>query len=262
MTEPRIDPLAEAFAGAADVYERGRPAYRPEPLDWAWSQVGLGGDATVVDLAAGTGKLAVQLASRAARLIAVEPLDGMRAVLERQVPEAEVLAGTAEQLPLPDASADAVFVGEAFHWFDGDRALPEIHRVLRAAGGLVLIWNAGEWDDQAWSEEVFARIDREPKPGVRPENRPWSGLWREAFERTPLFGPLERRGFPHVVHTDAAGVALMVSSWSFVAALPDDVRERLAEDVVRIITERTGGSVELHFRTDVYLTRALPRPPG
>ncbi|HEY0389032.1 MAG TPA: class I SAM-dependent methyltransferase [Gaiellales bacterium] len=257
MSTPRIDPLAEAFAGAADVYDRGRPAYRPEPLDWAWSELGLGNDATVVDLAAGTGKLAVQLASRAARLIAVEPLDGMRAVLERQVPEAEAVVGTAEHLPLPDSSADAVFVGEAFHWFDGDPALREIHRVLRPAGGLVLVWNAGEWDEQPWATEVFARIDREPKPGVRPENRPWSGLWRDAFERTSLFEPLRRHSFPHVVHTDAEGFALMISSWSFVAALPDDVRDRLAADVREIITRCTGGPVELHLRTDVYLTRAV-----
>jgi SAM-dependent methyltransferase len=257
MAQRRIDPLAEAFAGAADRYDRGRPAYRPEPIDWAWEALGLGREATVVDLAAGTGKLAVQLARRAGHLIAVEPLDGMRAVLARQVPEAEVMDGTAEQLPVPDGTADAVFVGEAFHWFDGERALPEIHRVLRPGGGLALVWNAGEWDDQPWTEEVFARIDREPQPDVRPENRPWSGLWRRAFEQTPLFEPLELRSFPHTVHTDVEGFVLMVSTWSFVAALPDEARERLAADLTRIITGRVaGGRLELHLRTDVYLTRA------
>jgi SAM-dependent methyltransferase len=257
MSERRIDPLAEAFSGAADRYERGRPAYRPEPIDWAWEALGLGGDATVIDLAAGTGKLAVQLAGRAGRLIAVEPLEGMRAVLGRQAPEAEVMDGTAEHLPLSDGTADAVFVGEAFHWFDGERALPEIHRVLRTGGGLVLIWNAGEWHDQPWSEEVFARIDLEPQPDVRPENRPWSGLWRRPFEHTPLFEPLQERSFPHTVHTDVAGFVLMVSTWSFVAALPDEARGRLAEDLTRILTEHLGGDeLALQLRTDVYLTRA------
>src|SRR3954447_14914494 len=257
MPERPIDPLAEAFSGAADRYERGRPAYRPEPIDWAWERLALGDDARGVDLAAGTGKLAVQLTGRAGRLVAVEPLDGMRAVLTRQVPEAEVVDGTAEHMPLPDGEADAVFVGEAFHWFDGDRALPEIHRVLRPGGGLVLIWNNGEWHDHPWSEDVFARIDREPQPDVRPENRPWSGLWRRAFEQTPLFQPLEQRSFPHTVHTDVAGFVLMVSTWSFVAALPDETREQLAADLTRIITEHTGGDeLTLQLRTEVYLTRA------
>ncbi|HET6849182.1 MAG TPA: methyltransferase domain-containing protein [Gaiellales bacterium] len=257
MTERRIDPLAEAFSGAADRYDRGRLAYLPEPIDWAWETLGLGADATVVDLAAGTGKLAVQLAGRAGRLIAVEPLDGMRRVLSRQAPEAEVIDGTAERMPLPDGAVDAVFVGEAFHWFDGDRALPEIHRVLRSRGGLVMIWNTGEWHDQPWSEEVFDRIDREPKPDVRPENRPWTGLWRRFFEDTPLFDPLQMESFPHVVHTDVEGFVLMVSTWSFVAALPDEARERLADDLTRIITDRIGtDQLALHLRTEVYLTRA------
>ena len=257
MVERRIDPLAEAFAGAADRYDRGRLAYRPEPIDWAWETLDLGSGATVIDLAAGTGKLAVQLAARAGRLVAVEPLEGMRTVLTRQVPEAEVVDGTAEHMPLPDGDANAVFVGEAFHWFDGDRALPEIHRVLRPGGGLVLIWNVGEWHDHPWSEQVFERIDREPKPDVRPENRPWTGLWRRFFEETPLFGPLEQKSFPHVVHTDVAGFVLMVSTWSFVAALPDETRERLAADLTKIITEHTGGDeLTLHLSTDVYVTRA------
>jgi ubiquinone/menaquinone biosynthesis C-methylase UbiE len=257
MVERRIDPLAEAFAGAADRYDRGRPAYQPEPIDWAWEMLELGTDATVIDLAAGTGKLAVQLAGRAGRLVAVEPLEGMRTVLRRQVPEAEVIDGTAEHMPLNDGEADAVFVGEAFHWFDGDHALPEIHRVLRPGGGLVLIWNVGEWHDHPWSEEVFERIDREPKPDVRPENRPWTGLWRRSFEQTPLFGPLEQQNFPHVVHTDVAGFVLMVSTWSFVAALPDEAREQLAADLARIITERAGGDeLTLHLSTEVYVTRA------
>src|SRR5262249_8767651 len=157
----------------------------------------------------------------AGRLVAVEPLEGMRAVLERQAPEAEVIDGTAERMPLPDGEADAGFVGEAFHWFDGDRALPEIHRGLRKGGGLGRIGEVGEGRGHRWWEEVLARIDREPKPDVRPENRPWTGLWRRFFEQTPLFEPLELRSFPHDVHTDVAGFVLMVSTWSYVAALPD-----------------------------------------
>jgi hypothetical protein len=91
---------------------------------------------------------------------------------------------------------------------------------------------------------------------VRPENRPWTGFWRRFFEQTPLFDPLEMRSFPHVVHTDIAGFVLMVSTWSFVAALPDQAREQLAADLTQIMERAGADQLELHLRTEVYLTRA------
>ena len=97
--------------------------------------------ATVLDLGAGTGKLTRVLAERYARVIAVEPLDGMREILERVVPTAESLAGAAETIPLPDASVDAVFAATAFHWFAHDEAIREIARVLRPGGVLAVVWN-------------------------------------------------------------------------------------------------------------------------
>src|SRR6187402_2579388 len=105
--------LARSFGLAAEEYERGRPGYAEAALD----AVGLARDAVVLDLAAGTGKLTRQLVPRYARVLAVEPLDEMRAVLERVVPEAEALDGSADAIPLEDSAVDAVFVGEAFHWF-------------------------------------------------------------------------------------------------------------------------------------------------
>ena len=115
----RLDPLAEAFAGSADSYDRARPGYDDEPLDWAFREMGLDDGSVVLDLAAGTGKLSQALAPRAGRLIAVEPLPEMRRLLAARAPEATLLDGTAEQIPMDDGSVDAVFVGEAFHWFDG-----------------------------------------------------------------------------------------------------------------------------------------------
>jgi len=101
----------------------------------------LGRDVTVLDLGAGTGKLTRVLADRYSRVIAVEPLDELRAYLFERVPEAEVLEGAAEAIPLADASVDAVFAGQAFHWFANDAAVGEIARVLRPGGVLALLWN-------------------------------------------------------------------------------------------------------------------------
>ena len=98
-------------------------------------------DAVVLDLAAGTGKLTRQLVRRFERVIAVEPLAGMRAVLEEIVPEAEALPGTATEIPLEDDAVDAVFVGEAFHWFGNDDAVREIARVLGPRGVLAILFN-------------------------------------------------------------------------------------------------------------------------
>jgi SAM-dependent methyltransferase len=184
----RLDPLAEAFAGSADSYDRARPGYDDEPLDWAFREMELDEGSVVLDLAAGTGKLSQALAPRAGRLIAVEPLPEMRRLLAAQAPEATLLDGTAEQIPMDDGSVDAVFVGEAFHWFDGARALPEMHRVLRPAGGVALLWHNVSWHDTAaWADEFEVRLHEVPAPDVRPENRPHTLRWQEAFAGNALF---------------------------------------------------------------------------
>jgi ubiquinone/menaquinone biosynthesis C-methylase UbiE len=139
-----VNPLAaRAFGGQADAYERGRPGW---PEDAVATLLGRWGARQVLDLAAGTGKLTRLLVPHA-EVTAIEPVDGMRAVLEQQVPGAHVLAGTAEEIPLPDESVDAVFAAEAFHWFDLERAPAEIARVLRAGGHLAVLFNRPGWDD-------------------------------------------------------------------------------------------------------------------
>ena len=253
----RLDPLAEAFAGSADSYDRARPGYEDEPLDWAFRELALDGRSVVLDLAAGTGKLSQALAPRAGLLIAVEPLPGMRRVLAARAPEATLLDGTAEQIPMGDGSVDAVFVGEAFHWFDGARALPEIHRVLRPAGGLALLWHHVSWHDRtAWADEFEARLREVPAPDVRPQNRPHTLRWQEAFAGSVLFAPLEHREFSHPITIDAEQIVQLVLSWSFVAALPEADRELLARDLSRIVHNHAGDArLELPFVTWVYLTR-------
>jgi ubiquinone/menaquinone biosynthesis C-methylase UbiE len=155
----RIDELAaQGFSSVADVYERSRPGYAPEAVAWLCERLRIGCGRVVLDLGAGTGKLTRQLVFTGANLIAVEPLEEMRAELARTVPDAEAKAGTAEQIPLADASVDAVVSAQAFHWFDTERALAEIHRVLRSGGSLGLIWNTRDLADpvQATVDEMLA----------------------------------------------------------------------------------------------------------
>lgn len=133
--------VARSFDRTAEIYERARPGWPLEVIDCAAEELGLERATTVLDLGAGTGKLTCMLVERFDNVVAVEPLDGMRVILESLVPEAEALAGTAERIPLGEGSVDAVFCAEAFHWFDGELALAEIERVLRPRGGLALLWN-------------------------------------------------------------------------------------------------------------------------
>ncbi len=135
------DEARRGFGRGADAYERGRPGYPPKAIRWLERRLELGPGRTVVDVGAGTGKLTRELVASGADVLAVEPVPAMRAVLERAVPEARALEGTAESLPVGDGSVDAIVVAQAFHWFDGPAALAEFHRVLRPDGRIALIWN-------------------------------------------------------------------------------------------------------------------------
>ena len=237
--------LARSFERAAEAYERGRPGYAEAALD----AVGLPADAVVLDLAAGTGKLTRQLARRFAQVIAVEPLAGMRAVLERVVPEAEAVEGSAGSIPLPDDSVDAVFVGEAFHWFGTVETLREVARVLRPGGTLAILFNQADGETEplpaAFWDAYHARAIRK-----EPENTVSSGLWR-----TPFPGPFEElreASFPNPLVLDRDGVLAHAASWSMIAALPDEERDSLLAELARHVPP---GDYVFPLRTNVYWTR-------
>ena len=137
---------ARSFERAAGEYERYRPDYPAEALRWAAGELGLEEHARVLDLGAGTGKLTRGLVAMGFAVVAVEPGGPMLEQLRAAVPEAEALEGPAEAIPLPDDSVDAAFAAQAFHWFDRERALPELHRVISPGGGLTLLWNW--WDER------------------------------------------------------------------------------------------------------------------
>jgi SAM-dependent methyltransferase len=239
---------ARGFARSADAYDRARPDY-PEPaIAWLAERMGLHAGRTVVDLAAGTGKLTRPLAATGAETIAIEPVAEMRARIGPAA--AGALDGTAEAMPLPDASADAVTVGQAFHWFDGAAALAEIHRVLRPGGALALVWNR-----RPLEHPVHAEIERIIAPYHRDEPRHRSGAWRSAFEATTLFGPLEERTFEHARPHDADALADRVGSTSFIAALDDEPR---AEVIAAVRALAAGGPVDVPYVCEVFVCDRCP----
>jgi ubiquinone/menaquinone biosynthesis C-methylase UbiE len=216
---------ARAFDTSAERYDRVRPGYPREAIEWFISVLGIGPGRTVVDLAAGTGKLTRPLLETGARVVAVEPSDGMLAVLRRVAPAAEALAGTAERIPLPDASADAVLVAQAFHWFDHDTAIPEIHRVLRPGAGLGLVYNRRVLTDPA-----HAALERAIKPWGSDTPRHRDRVWADAIERTPLFEPVAENELANDQELPPGGLVERAASISYIAALPEETRrEALAE---------------------------------
>ena len=222
---------ARSFDRAAEEYERARADYPPEVLDG----LPLGEDAEVLDLGAGTGKLTRVLTQRYRRVIAVEPLDGMRAILERVVPEAESLAGTAEAIPLADASVDGVFAAQAFHWFANDEAVAEIARVLRPGGVLALVWNEPDETRPSPLPEQYETYIRELHTAGLSifEDAP---PWQEVIGRGP-FGEVHEAALPHDHVLDRAGLLDNARSVSWVASLPDEERDAVLQRLDELLTD-------------------------
>jgi predicted adenylyl cyclase CyaB len=251
-SEPGIHELASlGFDRAVEAYERSRPEYPEAAVQWLADRLEIRPGRTIIDLGAGTGKFTRLLAKTGARIIAVEPVAGMRAKFQRLLPTIDILEGTAENMPLPDGGADAVVVAQAFHWFNGERALAEIRRVLRPGGSLGLIWNARD-ESVNW----VARLTRIIDPHDRGAPRYRSMEWREAFASS-----LDSESFRHVHFTTPEGVVDRVVSISFIAALPAPERERVAEEVRELLRThpqtQNRETIEFPYRTDVYFYRVF-----
>jgi SAM-dependent methyltransferase len=191
---------AASFDRAAEVYERARPEYPAEAVDWLLPA----GASTVLDLGAGTGKLTRALAARGLEVFAVDPSPRMLDQLRAAIPDATVSVGSAEDIPLADASVDAILVGQAWHWVDQDVALPSVARVLRPGGTLGLVWNIRD-DRVPWVRrlttvmhpaegEIFmetGRIDRGPFGEIEEASFEWS----RDFTRDELLDLVRSRSY-------------------------------------------------------------------
>lgn len=212
---------AASFDGASAAYDRARPGYPDDAVAWLVPP----GARDVLDLGAGTGKLTRQLTAPRRTVTAVEPLAGMRERLAAAVPDARLLAGDAETIPLPDDSVDAVLVAQAWHWFDETRAGPEIARVLRPDGVLGLLWNSAD-ETVPWVAALWDLLHEQGEQDKEDDPVPHPG---PGFER-PV-----RRDFRHRHALDLDTLLDLVRSRSYVILLPEDRRRRLLDDVVDLV---------------------------
>jgi ubiquinone/menaquinone biosynthesis C-methylase UbiE len=242
---------ARAFAGVAEQYERRRPTYPPEIVAWVVERLGLAPGRTVVDVGAGTGKFSRLLVPSGARVIAVEPLAEMRDQLIAAVPDVLALAGSAEELPLEDASADGATAAAAFHWFELDRALPELHRVLRPGGRLAVVHNFRD-PSQRLQADVQKIIGH-----LLPDDSEFE-KWESAVESSGLFGPLASVQHKHEQYLDAEGLAERISTISYVARLPDEERAAVLAEVRSLGERQPEAPFPFGYQSEAFVCERLP----
>jgi SAM-dependent methyltransferase len=230
-----LSELGLTFGNVAAAYARTRPPYPAAAIDRAADELGLGSDAKVLDLAAGTGTLTRALRERFANVVAVEPDSRMRALLD-----CDVLDGSAEEIPLPAGSVDAVFVGEAFHWFDFDRALAEMRRVART--GLALL-------DRSWGFQEQSGLL--PQPFADDLDAVWArfhGDNRVFPDWEEIVRPNGGARFVDTVRISGRDLVDLHLTASTPASIPDDEREAIAERAYPLMEE----AYDLRVVTNVY----------
>jgi len=231
-----MHPAARGFDTSGERYDRGRPDYPDEAVDRLLDE--LARPRRIVDVGAGTGKLTRPLLARGLDVIAIEPAAAMRELLSAT----EVYDASADALPIPDGSVDAVVAGQAFHWFATKPALAEFARV--ATGGLGLVWNRRDLS-QPLQRELGALMA--PYRGVAPEHA--SDAWRAVFDDAAPFVLAAEHRIGSVQRLDADGLADRVLSVSFMAALPAEERDAV-ETRVRALAP---APVELHYTTELFV---------
>ncbi len=219
--EPRAQPSQQrslSFGAEAAAYERGRPSYPPESIDWLLPP----NARDVLDLGAGTGKLTTRLVERGLGVVAVDPIPEMLELLSRSLPDTPALLGTAEEIPLPDDSVDAVLVAQAWHWFDPERAVKEVARVLRPGGRLGLVWNTQD-ERMGWVRDLGRIIGHEDDP------------FNQKVTLAEPFENVERHQVEWTSYLTPQALIDLVASRSYCITSPADVRTVTLERVRELL---------------------------
>lgn len=246
MTDPSL-----SFGKVAESYDRGRPGYPREAVDWL-----VGGNAqSVLELGAGTGKLTRALVGLGLDVHATDPDEQMLAVLRRNLPDVRTSVGTAERIPAPDLTYDVVIAGQAYHWFDHEKALPEISRVLKPGGILALVWNQRD-ESIPWVRKLGRLI------GKRVENVDPT----EQLEESGHFAAVESATFTFWQGIDRHSIVDLVLSRSTIAVLPEEEREAKRAEVLAFYDDYGRGMDGMQLPYLCYCYRAtvtgrVPVPP-
>lgn len=244
--EPANEARAKSFGAVASAYDAGRPTFPAEALTWI---LGSGRGLQVLDLGAGTGKLSAVAAELGHDVVAVDPSQEMLEVCRRRS-GIDTMVGAAESIPLAHASVDAVIVGQAFHWFDHARALPEIARVLRPNGVLGLLWNNADTVVPWVRRMVHAMQGSDHIGGDRFDPVP-------ILLQSDLFAQVETARFRHWQDLDRNGLRQLAESHSRIAVLTESRREAVLDqiDTLYDTTARPPEPLRMPYFTDCYRTR-------
>lgn len=246
----------QGFSAQAVTYAQGRPDYPRQLTGWLAETLRIDAQSSVIDLGAGTGKFTRLLSTLAPTLTAVEPVAAMSAQLTKLLPDVRLVHGTAESIPLPSASADAVVCAQAFHWFSTEAALAEIHRLLKPDGHLGLVWNVRD-ESVDWVAAITDIIT--PYEGDTP--RFHTGHWREAFTGEYFSAP-EVTCFPYS-HVGSPQEVIMdrFLSVSFIAALAEAPKALVTAQLQVLIDTHPAlkgrDTVAFPYQTQVYVCHRL-----
>lgn len=245
--EPRVHRSAAAgFGREADSYSSARPGYHPSLVERFVNRYG---SEPVLELGAGTGIFTQQLVQAGCRPIASEPVEAMRDLLVENCPEIEVIAGTAEATGASPNSIRTVVAAQAFHWFDYEKALNEIPRVLVPDGWLVCVWNVRD-ETVPWVAQYTEIVDRHADD--TPRHRTMH--WRAAIDRHPKFELVDDWSIANPQPTSPSGVVERARSTSFIAALSDDEQADVLAAIRRLV-EPLGSHFEFPYRSELQAWR-------
>lgn len=240
--------MSLSFGAAAGAYEAGRPEYPAEAVAWMLEPVRSASDAPrVADVGAGTGKLTRAVVALGAQVVAIEPDAGMLAVLHEAVPGVPTFLGSAERMPLPDASLDAVLLGQAWHWVDPDAGSAEAGRALRSGGVLGLVWNVRD-EDQPWVARMTGIMHGSNAEVMIADGGP---------EVAAPFGPLETRTWRWSRPMTRATLEDMVRSRSYVITAEPAERDRIESELAALFDDIGAvgdASIDVPYITHAYRT--------